>query len=77
MFGTTSVYGNRDDSYCSFPFSFILKIISPRLISVLFKKCVIPNYIEFSKKSKKNWEICLVPKILQGGKYTLNPAFNY
>ena len=29
------------------------------------RKDTSPNYIEFSKKSNKNWEICLVPKILQ------------
>ena len=30
------------------------------------RKDTSPNYIEFSKKSNKNLEICLVPKILQG-----------
>ena len=25
-----------------------------------------PNYIEFSKKSNKNWEVCLIPKTQQG-----------
>ena len=73
IFGTTSIYGNRDDSYCFLPFSCNLKIsslISHHLISLLIKinsrKFDIPTYIELSKKSKKIWQIWLVPKILQG-----------
>ena len=56
IMGTTSINGNRDDTYCLLPFSFTLKInslFSPHLISLLTKnvtrKDTSPNYIDFSK----------------------------
>ena len=38
------------------------------------RKDTSPNDVEFAKKSNKNWEICLVPKILQGEIY-FEPCF--
>ena len=59
IFGTTSIYGNHDESYYLLPFSFNLKIIF--LISLhqfALQKCTqkkdtSPNSIEFSKNQTK------------------------
>ena len=58
------------DSYCLLPFSCnlnIISLISPHLISLLFKnkpkEVNSPNYTDFSKNQKR---LCLVLKIVQG-----------
>ena len=62
IFGTTSIIGNRDDSYCLLPVSFILEIISldfPHLISSSLQKCtqekLIAPTISNSQKIKKEF----------------------
>ena len=83
IFGTTSIYGNGDDSYCLLPFSFNLKVISlisPHLISLFFKmysrKVDISNYIEFSKIKKELGDL-FGSKNPTREKYAWNRAFNY
>ena len=83
IFGTTSIYGNRNDSYLLLPFSCNLKIISlisPHLISLFFKmysrKIDIPNILNFQKTKKELGDL-FGSKNPTRGKYTWNRAFNY
>ena len=83
MFGTTSIYGNRDDSYRLLPFSRNLKIISlisPHLISLVFKmysrKVDSPHYLEVSKNQKRIGRFVWFQKSYEG-KIHWNRAFNY
>ena len=81
VFETTFISRNCDDSYCLLPFSFNLKIISlisPHLISFLFKmysrKVVSPNYYEISKNQKRIGRFVWFQKSYKGNFY-FEPCF--
>ena len=41
------------------------------------EKTLFLSKMKFQKKSKKNWQICIIPKILCVGKFTFRTASNY
>ena len=69
IFGTTSISGNGDNSYCLLSFSINLRVFSfilSHLISLLFKNILKMLLVQFIFKKPKKIEICLVPKIQRG-----------